>query len=264
MANSVADSIQIFMNSAHADTYLDTTNANCVFLLPYITAPTGHYLHISVVNATIPYSFYNINKYNNNINYTEFNGNVIVNSNYYELPYGNYNAYQLCKMVSTLLPNMVCTYDVLYNKFLFDNSVNAFRFDETYSFGGVHLLTSRELLGLSLNPVYNISPIVGYRLTSYRPINLASIRCINIITNYNCGNVSILEENNFNTLCSIPVIAQPNSLVYYENSNNFSTNLYIGEFNNISIRLTDQDGNQIDLNGQYFNMTLQIDVMQFT
>jgi hypothetical protein len=94
-------------------------------------------------------------------------------------------------------------------------------------------------------------------------INLSTVRTVNLLCNYNTGNINILDNNFYNTLCSIPVLSPPYSLITYTNPNNYSSNLYISEFNNITLRLVDQDGNQINLNGQFFNLTLQIDVLKF-
>jgi hypothetical protein len=84
------------------------------------------------------------------------------------------------------------------------------------------------------------------------------------MTNFTSGNLTVLSKNNYNTLCSIPVLVLPNSLIAYENPNQFKTNLYISEFNSITIILTDQDGNLLNFNGQDFNLTLQLDIVKFT
>ena len=53
-------------------------------------------------------------------------------------------------------------------------------------------------------------------------------------------------------------------MIEYNNVNNFRTNLFINSINKINIRLADDKGNLIDLNGMYFNITIQLDVVQFT
>ncbi|NDB58356.1 hypothetical protein EB001_07910 [bacterium] len=259
MANEPTDSIQIYINSKHADVIIDATNSNCIYYLPYIKASTGHYIHLSLVNATIPYSFYNINQSNSILQYIQKDPITlaIISSVYIYIPYGNYNANQMVTWLNTNIPSLKTTYSTISNKFYMINTLgNIFLFNIA---GG----NCFEPLGLSATNQQANTSIVN-ELYSPNAINLATIRCINIVTNYNSGNVSILEENNFTTLASVPVVAQPNSLIFYENTNNFRSNLFIGEFNNISIRLTDQDGNKLDFNGQFYNMTLQIDILQFS
>jgi hypothetical protein len=64
-------------------------------------------------------------------------------------------------------------------------------------------------------------------------------------------------------LCSIPVNAQPYSIIEYKNVNNFKVNLHSNVFNSISIKLVDDMGNPINLNNQHFSLTLQLDIVNF-
>ena len=249
------DSLQIYINSKYADQFLDNTNTNIVINLPYITVPNGHYIHLSVINATIPYSFYTINSRNNGIQINSIPTAGISPAGFYVIPSGCYNANQLASTLTALIPNMTVTYNNILNIFIFTCTTTDFIID-------IQFTTANELLGLSSNNLYNTS--IGKVLRSYTLINLSTVRTINIISNYNTGNINILENNLFNTLCSIPVLSPPYSLITYTNPNNYSSNLYISEFNNITLKLVDQDGNSINLNGQYFNLTLQIDVLKFT
>ena len=268
------DSLQIYINSKYASSNPDYSGANNLYLLPYIVAPEGHYIHISVVNASIPYSFYNINELNN-VLYCVVHYQFITDvmnahdeSYFINIPVGNYNANQMVNVLSKMSnwtatsgsgsydnPNLVVTYNAIVNRFTFRNTLNL-EFNFPYP-----NTTCIEPLGLSEILINNSS--FGYEYTSKYSINLAVIRAINVVTNYSSGNLSILQQNNFNTLCSIPVTTLPNTLVYYENSNDFKTNLYLGEINNINIKLTDQDNNVLFLNGLYYNLTLQIDILRF-
>ena len=251
---SEIDSMQIYLNSRYADEIADPLtgkNSDCKFIFPYISCPTNYYLNISLVNASIPFSFYQVNQYNNQIT-VQYTGFEPVN---YFIPRGNYNANQLATWINLNIPNFVCTYNSITNKFKFVSTQGQFTILAQQT-------TARELLGLNpLNDIYNISS-AGI-LNSYYAINLASVRSIQIRTNYNTGNITTLESNTMNDLASIPVITLPNSLITYTIPNTFRTNLYINEINNIQIQLLTQDGIQLDLNGQYFNITLQIDIIQF-
>lgn len=250
---SEIDSIQLYLNSRYADTiYNESTGANSsvLFTFPYISCPSNFYINISVVNATIPFSFYQINQYNQTIalQYTGFD------PVFYNINVGNYNSNQLAAWITTNIPNFVCTYNVITNKFKFVSTLGQFTILTAQT-------TARELLGLSPSDVQNISS--GGILNSQYAINLASVRSIQIRSNYNTGNITTLEANVQNDLASIPVLTLPNSLITYTNPNNFRSNLYINEINNIQIQLLTQDGIPLDLNNQYFNITLQIDIIQF-
>jgi len=206
-----------------------------------------------VINATIPYTFYTVNSTNNAIQINTIPTSVSPQG-LYIIPSGCYNANQLATAITSLIPNMIVTYNNITNLFSFTCSTTDFIIDITYT-------TASELLGLSSNNLYNTS--IGKTLKSYTLINLAPVRSINLLCNYNTGNINILANNFYNTLCSIPVLSPPYSLITYTNPNNYSSNLYISEFNNITLKLVDQNGKPINLNGQFFNLTLQIDVLKF-
>lgn len=249
---SEIDSMQLYLNSKYADEIFDTQgqNSNVLFTFDYISCPTNYYINISLVSVTIPFSFYQINLYNQTIavQYTGFDPIL------YNIPFGNYNANQLATWITLNIPNFVCTYNTITNKFKFVSTGGQFTILTAQT-------TARELLGLSPSDVQNISS--SGILFSYFGINLASVRTIQVRSNYNTGNITTLDRNIMNDLGSIPVVTLPNSLITYTNPNNFRSNLYVNEINNIQIQLLTQDGVPLNLNGQYFNITLQIDIIQF-
>lgn len=247
------DSMQLFLNSKFADKQIDNSGTNLIFNFDYITVPDGHYIHLSVVNAIIPWSFYSINENNNQITITTTT-TASPQGTYY-IGFGNYNAIQLASYLTALIPNITVTYNTINNKFTFTSSTIDFTIDADLS-------TCQELLGLSTQANENTS--FGRVLLSPYPINLSSIRTITVRSNYNTGNINFGENNFFCDLCSIAVTSAPNGLIIYNNPNNYTSNLYITEINNISIKLIDQSGFSINLNNQYFNMILQIDVLRFT
>ena len=59
------ESIQITLNSKYASQYINGSHSSCTFYLPVIEIPVQHHIYLSVQNANIPYSFYNINSSNN-------------------------------------------------------------------------------------------------------------------------------------------------------------------------------------------------------
>ena len=64
-------------------------------------------------------------------------------------------------------------------------------------------------------------------------------------------------------LSSIPINTSPNSLITFVNSNNNKVCLYKNTLNAINIRITDQDNNNINLNGCHWSMSLKVDVLKF-
>lgn len=255
------ESIQIHLNSRYATSYNDGNLSDCNFSLPIIEIQSQHTIMISVQHAVIPYSFYNINANNNVLTIQEIvvDGNGAptgtINNTLY-ISYGNYNAYQLTSYLSSLFVGgrMVVTYDIIRNKFTFTNSTYNFKFLAAYTSCG-------ELLGLSSSDLYNTSALKSY--TSKNVINLAPIRCICLATNLQTGCINNSLQNEMNILASIPVDTQPYSIITHKNNNNFKVNLHNNFFNNISIKLVDDTGAPIDLNSQFFSLTLQLDIVNF-
>jgi len=250
------ESIQIHLNSRFATSYNDNNLSDCNFLLPIIEIPSQHTIMLSVQHAVIPYSFYNINSKNNVITIQEIVDATTTITNTLYISVGNYNAYQLASYLGTLFPNnrMTVTYDSIKNKFTFINSTYNFKFLTAYS-------TSQELLGLSTNDLYNTSALLS--LTSKNLINLSPTRCICLATNLQTGCINNNLQNEQNLLCSIPVNTQPYSIIEYKNTNNFKVNLHNNVFNSVSIKLVDDTGRAVDLNNQFFSLTLQLDIMNF-
>ena len=81
------ESIQIFLNSKTANKYLGGFTSNCVFNLPQFIIPRVKNMYVSVQSAAIPYSFYNVDYFNDLFVYN-VNGGSDINIT---IPQGNYN-----------------------------------------------------------------------------------------------------------------------------------------------------------------------------
>jgi hypothetical protein len=83
------------------------------------------------------------------------------------------------------------------------------------------------------------------------------------MTNLKTFNIDKTQVNNNNTICSIPIITQPYSIITFQNQNNFRVNTYTNTISTLAIKLMDQTGRLLDLNGANWSMTLQFDVVDF-
>ena len=68
----------------------------------------------------------------------------------------------------------------------------------------------------------------------------------------------------FNTYCHdwkdrVCHSKRPANIKYF----NYANNLYNNFLNSISIKLTDQTGTTLNLNNQFFSITLQLDIIKF-
>jgi hypothetical protein len=247
------ESIQIHLNSKYAKTFNNQNYSDIDFETNLIQVDDNYSIHLSIINASIPYSFYNINSTNNQLEFQELTTPNPTGLSLF-IDKGNYTANQLATYLSNRLPNTIVTYNGIINKFTFSNSVNEFKILSQYS-------TCQNVLGLSTNDLYNSS--IGKSLTLFNQINLAQNQMIKIATNFNSGSISNLNNNDMKILCSFPVNNAPYSLITYTNNDKYKIDLNNNVFNSINIKLLNQDEQPLELNQQYFSLTLQLDFVNF-
>jgi hypothetical protein len=243
------ETLQIYLNSINADTYFNGLTSDCEFILPSIDIPDGYQIFLSVNHATIPYSFYNINNTNNYISLYD-----LVNLTYsnYTIPIGNYNINQLLNLFNSNLTGYTFTYNNINNKITITH-INNFQIMNTS--------TCSQLIGFQAN---TITTSYGTSLTSINCIDLFPFNVIYIQSNLLTYNINKSSANNQSILCAIPVYSQPYSIIQYTNYNNFRCNLFSNNLYRIAIKLIDEYGKSIDLNGCHFNLSLQIEIVKFT
>ena len=243
------ESIQIYLNSKYADKYSDGGISDCEYIIPEsIEIPDGFHIYLSVVSCLIPFSFYNINENNNKLIYS-FDGGTMYNIT---IPIGNYNINDLVKYLKSVMTNFTITYNSLQNKLTF--------FYQNIDFMFMSNSTCLSILGFNNNTTI----ISTYKtLTSTSCVDLYIIKNIQVNSNLITYNINKLQKNNYCILCSIPVSNQPFSLIEYINRTNFKTNLFVNKIRRIHIKLTDENGNILNLNGCHYVMTLQLDVVDF-
>ena len=244
------ETIQIYLDSKYA-IKRNGNAGDAYFSIPSIYVEDGNYIYLSVVSCIIPYSFYNINSTNNVLTYDIVGGPQLT----FSVPVGNYNINQLLTYINNNWTGYTVTLNILTNKITITKDDVA---DFTIYSGGLG-----KILGFTSN-AYGSSGN-AYSVTSASVANLYTITNVNVETNlltYNVSNISTQTQNR-SFLASIPVTVAPFSLISYDNSSSYKTNLYVGEFSNMSIRLLDNNGNVIDMNGVDYTITLQITVVPF-
>lgn len=240
------ESIQIFLNSKTANKYINGYTSNCIFNLPQFIIPRVKKMYVSVQSATIPYSFYNVDYFNDLLVYNVNGGsdiNIII-------PQGNYNVTTLRTYLLSVMTGFTITYSSLNNSYTFTHSTYDFSFKKTS--------TCMEILGFNENVTYSS---ISKSMTSINCINLFTIRNVYIQSNnLMLNNLNNATPNNCTILCSIPLTTGQFSVVTYSNVNNVRSKIdNIRNFTQLNINLTDQDGDILDLNGCHFSITLQID-----
>jgi hypothetical protein len=208
--------------------------------------PQNHHLHLSLVSAIIPYSFYTINSSNNMLIYTI---NAVTTTLFIDT--GNYSISQLVLYLNANVVGITASYNSVKNKLTFTANT---------SFTFSYISTCLRMLGIT-NYVS-----VSNSIVSTNCVNLQTIQYINIRTNFQTANFTCDALYFQNLLCSLPVGNHiPNSNIMYEHKgNDFTIDLYTNTLNDFIITLYDQDGNLLDLNGCDWTIVIQIDIVNFT
>ena len=247
MTSKKTETIQIYLNSKTANKFYDGYTSNCEFSLPHIVLPRSKNMSVSIQTASIPYSFYNVDNFNDTLVYNINGGtNRIIT-----IPQGNYNTTSLRNYLISVMTNFTISYSSLNNTFTFTHSTSNFSFTSAS--------TCMEILGFEENIEHNS---VSNILMSSCCINLFTIRNIYIQSNnLMLSNINNATPNNSCILCSIPLTTGQFSIVNYFNANNVKSRIdSLRNFSSLHISLTDQDGDILDLNGCHFSLTLQIDI----
>lgn len=244
-----SESIQIYLNSRYATETVDGNTANCIYYLPVIEIPDGHHIYLSLQNASIPYSFYSVTSIDNTFTYGIVGGTVFV----YTVEPGNYNITQLVNVIKAA---MGASYTVTYNSI-----TSKIRITHTTNNFIIYASSINHILGFSRT---TNTTSVANTLTGRDCVNLNQIRALNIECNYPTYNVNVAQAYNQNILATIPVYVAPFSIITFQNNNNFRTNLYVNKLDQIQIRIIDNNGVLVNLNGINYQMTLQLDCVKFT
>ena len=242
------ESIQIYLNSKTANRYIGGYTSNCIFELPRIIIPNNKKIYFSVLNASIPYSFFNVDDFNNFLVYSVGGGSDIE----IIIPQGNYNVNTLRTFLLSVMTGFTITYTSLNNSYTFSHTTENFVFKENS--------TCFEILGFDEDIEHASFDRV---LISTNSINLFTIRNIYIQShNLMNDNINNSTPNSSTILTSLPVSSGQNSIINYHNFNNIKTRINDNTLKNLSslsIILTDQDLDILDLNGCHFSLTLLIE-----
>ena len=122
--------------------------------------------------------------------------------------------------------------------------------------------TCFELLGFNEKSEYNstyISATNTHILNSVNGINLFVVRQVFIASdNFILNNINASNPNDTNILASVSVTGNPNSIIIYDNTTTRHLIHYLNNVTNLNIKLLDQDGDLLNLNGVNWSITLEL------
>ena len=246
-------SVSLFLQSDKASQSI--TDSHKVFLLDEIIETDPHIkMLIGLTSFEMPYSFYNINEFNNTFEITA-NSNTVS----FTIPSQNYTATQLASQITselavasrvTLLGQTIqCIFNEQETKFLFNSTSTVTQYTITAN------TTMSKLLGLNL-PALS-SQITGL-LNSDNIINLAGPPSIY----FRINNLGIRNRDSRGktdgTIQKINVNCNFGEFIFFETFTDIYyplTDRFIDKFD---ITLTDSNNNELFLNGSEFSCTLTI------
>ena len=231
---------QIYLNSKDGYRINPSYTSDIFFFFNDVIAPPLNVvMEISVVSASIPMSYNIINSTNNLLVY---------NTNQtFTIPVGNYNALELA---STIQNGIGILSSVAYS-----SRFNKYTFASTQQFTVEVGSTCLSLLGFSkAQHSSNINV-----LTSDSIVNLSGISSIYVHSSLLTNNLDSRTKTLSNILCRIPVDTASYGILQYINNNNFKCTVNDKSIDLLRIRLEDDDTNLVQLNGQEWVITLQVD-----
>ena len=236
LLNSYYPTTQLLLNSKYASKYDNSLTSNCIYSLTNpITKPDFHQLLITIQNVNIPHSYYNINSNNNTLSYT-------MNSINYTFTITS-NNYTINDLVSYINANMGNNFKISYststNKLTFTNT--------TYNFTFYYTSSCIDLLGLNNSSNQTSTSKI---LISSRVCDLSYTKSLYINCNLNLNTIDSRKSLGYtNAIVKISVQLNYLSIETYENYRGYSNLLFEKKITNLNIFITDDDNNNIDLNG---------------
>lgn len=210
----------------------------------------------SVLNASIPYSFQAVNKYNQ---YLDIKENNVIRTEI--ISAGNYSALEYASQLKILLnKSNNYIYNVIYNKtsnkfiitcsnesyFLFKTGPN--KNESIYKFLG----SEKDDILINSNGWASVNSII-----------MNEIYYLQIKTdlgNFLYSSSTDLDGDNIMEI--IPINCIPLGIILYNPTNIIKYNLSSKNISNIKISLCDNYGHELNLNGVPFLLTIKIDIFQ--
>ena len=252
MTDTYTETMLINLNATNATQNNGTFLSNVYFNFKNVIQDVDNLLEveISVANAQIPFSFYNINVYNNVLS-IDYNGTPYTLT----LTRGNYNATNLITEINTQLINagittVTITISSITGTILITESSGTL---QIFSSGS----TIYSVLGLEIGTDYIIDNLTP--LSALYPLNLlGTLRlrvCSYELITYNLDSTSMTT---LNVLATIPIESATFGVILYDNITNIKTRLNNTQLDGFDILILDDNNNPVNFNNVPWCISLLI------
>jgi len=250
----------IFINSADKNVSLDTDGSSFIYNLDTpIIAPDNQECLVSLYSCVIPYSFYNIREnINDRIPYR-----FVANDNlsFVKIPKGNYTITTLATTIKSLLDGITggVAYTIIYNrttmKYTYTTNSQTIYFDFSAFVDTAHIEMGFNInettvdTGINNLVSTNVPDINGNTHQIQVRTNLASKGCLDSIT-----------KSYSTILGSIPIDVNFGGVIFSNPGNNLHKILITSKnISTVNVRITDDRGRPINLNGLNFTIAVLLD-----
>jgi hypothetical protein len=248
MTDTYTETMLINLNATNAIRNNGTFLSNVYFDFKNVIQDVDNLLEveISVANAQIPFSFYNINVYNNVLN-IDYNGTPYTLT----LTRGNYNATNLITELQTQFINAgIIGTTITISSITGTLSVSI-------SSGTLQILSSGStiysVLGLEIGTDYTAPFTAPYPLNLLGTLRLRI--CSYELITYNLDSTSMTT---LNVLATIPIESATFGVILYDNISDIKTRLNNTQLDGFDILILDDNNNPVNFNGVPWCISLLI------
>ena len=241
------NSIVLHVRSKDANQNVSGYNTDFnVNLLAPIISKSDEEIHISIMSAEIPYSFYNIS--------SELENNTLIYDTNQTLTFDSQD-YSIDDVVDFFNDNsaffaiFTTTYDEKKNKITFTNKTS-----DTHTID-LNISNINKVIGFDEDDTSR-TITAGSTLTSDYVCNMATVHSIFIKSSMATGNVLSTRAGNSTTLQKISVDVNSNGIIYLNQSDFRQISVsQVNVIDNINFRITDQNDNLLQLNNVNFEIS---------
>jgi len=202
---------------------------------------------ITIQNAQIPISFYNINVYNN-ILVLDYDAVVYT----FTLTQGNYNSANLITEIKLRFAlQSITDIDIATSAI-----TGCMTFTRLLSLDFTILSTGTINQVLGFNPTTNNTSSLGVLTTPF-PLNLLGLLKLKLASfELQTQNYDSSVESNLNILATIPIESGAFGVILYNNVSNIQTIINNATLDGFDLQLFGDDGRLVDFNNIHWNITL--------
>ncbi len=247
MTNTYTETMLINLNGANAIQNNGSFLSDVYFNFKNVIQDVDNLLEveISVANAQIPFSFYNVNVYNN-VLAIDYNGTPYTLT----LTRGNYNATNLITEINTQFTNAGITgVTITISSITGTIQVSSTGTLQFLSVGS----TIYSVLGLETGTNYTAPFTAPYPLNLLGTLRLRI--CSYELITYNLDSTSMTT---LNVLATIPIESATFGVILYDNIANIKTRLNNTQLDGFDILILDDNNNPVNFNGVPWCISLLI------